>query len=392
MANEMLAKRRCASVRPPPIVELKRRLFGGGPKPEDWLDLNQAVPSYPPPEVVLNAARAAAADPAAASYTPDPGLPELRAAVAEYYGAQCGATLSAERVLVTAGANLAFSMLALAFAEPSRPVHLLTPYYFNHAMAVELCGGRVSEWRLPADLPLRDALAEGRFAAETGNLVAIVNPSNPSGRCFPRSDLEALLAHCRERGAFLVADETYLEFAPAGAEFATLTSLPDWAACGATVNTFSKSLAMTGHRVGYACAAPEVLAQVLKIQDTFVICAPHVGQRAALAGLQWDGLQAWLGERRGELASRVRTFCEALAGAASPFEIESAGAFFVYLRHPFDIDAWDVAEKLAREAGVIVLPGSCCGSEEWRRLRVAVGNVDEASLRVAAQRLSGFRV
>ena len=385
--DRMQKAERCHNVMAPPIVELKQRLFGSAGIPYGCLNLNQAVPSYPPPDVVLEAAAQAAADPSAAQYTEDAGLLELREAIARHHIDRHGAQLAADEVLVTAGANLGFSMLALAMSAPVQAVHLLTPYYFNHAMAVELCGGRVSEWRLPADESLRDALDAGEFRAEAGETVVVVNPSNPSGRCFPKEDMEALLSYAKQWGAFLVADETYLEFFPAAVSPISLTCLSVWQDNGGVVSTFSKSLAITGHRVGYVCASAELLEQILKVQDTFIICAPHVGQRAALAGLSWDGLPDWLEGHRRQMESRVRAFREAVAGSGSPFEVESAGAFFAYLRHPFDADAWDVAERLAREAQILVLPGSCCGSTEWRYVRVAVGNADEEMLVEAADRL-----
>jgi aspartate/methionine/tyrosine aminotransferase len=90
------------------------------------------------------------------------------------------------------------------------------------------------------------------------------------------------------------------------------------------------------------------------------------------------------------MESRVRAFQKALASAASAFEVESAGAFFAYVRHPFEVDSWQVAERLARQCRVLVLPGSCCGSSEWRYVRVAVGNADEDALRTAAARLAGM--
>ena len=379
---------RCLPVMPPPIVELKQRLFGSDTIPDDCLNLNQAVPSYPPPDVVLVAAGEAARTASAARYTGDAGLPELRGAIAQYHTERHQADLAPEEVLVTAGANSAFSMLAVALASAGRPVHLVTPYYFNHAMAVQLCGGQVSEWRLSSDMPLCEALDDGRFQALRGETVALVNPSNPSGRAFSRSDVESLLERTKEWGAFLIVDETYLEFFPSDGAPVSLLSVPRWQENAAVVNTFSKSLAITGHRVGYVCASAEFLGQLLKVQDAFVICAPHVGQRAALAGLRWPGLGDWLGTRRQEMDSRVRAFCEAISLSGSGFEVESSGAFFAYVRHPLDADAWEVAEQLAREASVLVLPGSCCGSSEGGYLRVAVGNAGEETLRLAAGRMA----
>ncbi|MGB2804442.1 MAG: aminotransferase class I/II-fold pyridoxal phosphate-dependent enzyme [Candidatus Zixiibacteriota bacterium] len=388
--EKILRARRCSTVMAPPIVELKRRLFGSEEIPKDCLNLNQAVPSYPPPKVVLVTAKKVAESVSGAQYTGDAGLPELREAIARYHSERHAAQLTADEVLVTAGANLGFSMLALALTAPQVPVHVLTPYYFNHAMAVELCGGRLSEWRLAADTSLREALHAGRFRAREGEIVVVVNPSNPSGRCFPKEDIESVLAHTKQWGAFLIVDETYLEFFPPTMPPVSLMSLPGWQENAAVVSTFSKSLAITGYRVGYVCGSAKLLEQILKIQDAFIICAPHIGQQAALAGLCWDGLTEWLDTRRGEMESRVRVFAEAIAVSGCPFEVESAGAFFAYLRHPFDVDAWDVVSELARDAGILVLPGSCCGSTEWRYIRVAVGNADEETLALAADRMSKF--
>jgi len=388
--DRILRSSRCSTVMAPPIVELKRRLFGSENIPKDCLNLNQAVPSYPPPDIVLTKAKEAAESVAGAQYTQDAGLPELREAIARYHSKRHAAQLTADEVLVTAGANLGFSMLALALTAAHLPVHVLTPYYFNHGMAVELCGGRLSEWRLPADTSLHEALDAGRFRAREGDMVVVVNPSNPSGRCFSKEDMESALAHTKQWGAFLVVDETYLEFFPPTVPPVSVMSLPGWQENAAMVSTFSKSLAITGYRVGYVCASARLLEQILKIQDSFIICAPRVGQEAALAGLCWDGLVEWLDMRRGEMESRVRVFQEAIAPSGCAFEVESAGAFFAYLRHPFDVDAWEVAARLAQEAGILVLPGSCCGSTEWRYIRVAVGNADEETLALAADRMTEF--
>lgn len=388
--DRILMGRRCSTVMAPPIVELNRRLFGSENIPKDCLNLNQAVPSYPPPDIVLMKAKEVAQRASGAQYTQDAGLPELREAIARYHSERHGAQLTADEVLVTAGANLGFSMLALALTVPHLPVHVLTPYYFNHGMAVELCGGRLSEWRLPADTSLHEALDAGRFRAREGEIVVVVNPSNPSGRCFPKEDMESVLAHIKQWGAYLIVDETYLEFFPQTMHSVSVMSLPGWQENAAMVSTFSKSLAITGYRVGYVCASARLLDQILKIQDAFIICAPRVGQQAALAGLCWDGLAEWLDARRGEMESRVRVFQEAISRSGCAFELESAGAFFAYLRHPYDVDSWEVAASLARDAGVLVLPGSCCGSTEWCYIRVAVGNADEETLALAAERMTEF--
>jgi len=166
---------------------------------------------------------------------------------------------------------------------------------------------------------------------------------------------------------------------------------------------------VTGYRVGYLCAAPAVIDETLKVQDTAVVCAPRPGQLAVRAGLVWDGLDDWLAARRAETDGRVRAFADALAGAAGPFTLESAGAFFAYLRHdPALVDAvttggrppadprgtmpaaWRVADRLARDCGVIALPGAPFGRHEIDALRVSVGNARPDRLREAARRMQAW--
>ena len=172
------------------------------------------------------------------------------------------------------------------------------------------------------------------------------------------------------------------------------------------LGSFSKSLAVTGHRVGYLCGAVATLRQALKVQDAAVICAPRMGQIAVLAALAWPDLDRWMADRRGEISARVRAFVQAIDARSGPFSVEHAGAFFAWLRHAETqtshllprlraagladqerVRGSEVADLLAREARVLCLPGEMAGALGQNRIRVAVGNAPESRLREAAARL-----
>ncbi len=375
----------------PPIVEFKRSIASALGGRDDVIDLSQALPSYAPPPPARDALRAAADDPSASRYTPDPGLDSLRERVAADLVRRHDASITADHVLITPGANSAFHTLAHAVVDPGDTVTLMTPYYFNHAMSVELLGGRVAEWR-PAPAGLDGVLGpDTPMPAPPGGVLVVVNPGNPTGRALAPRELSVLDERCRAEDVRLVVDETYLEFHPIGRPPITLMSRDGWPEHAAVVGTYSKSLAMAGYRVGYIAAHPHVIAACLKVQDAQVVCAPRASQLAVEAALEWPDLDGWLSDRRREIGRRVEAFVDALAGSGAPLRVESAGAFFAYVvagdRAP-DLDAPTFARELATSAGVLVLPGSPFGSREGRALRVAVGNADIPDLIAAAARLS----
>ena len=359
----MKPSRRTDRVIEPPIVALTRRLASRPPHP-DPIDLGQAVPDYAPPPPVQAALRASD-EPARARYTPDPGLPHVRDAIAADLRSRHGAKIHPEQLLLTPGANAAFHILAHVFVDPGDRVQVVTPFYFNHAMSLELLGALVeaaTETELDGDAP-----------------AVIVNPSNPTGRELGRAALDSLL----DRLSCAVVDETYLEFAH---EPATVLARDRWWERYAVVGTYSKSLSLCGHRIGYLAASEEMLDAALKVQDSAVVCAPHPAQEAVAAGLAWDGLPAWLDERRREIAARVEAFTSALAG--DRFEVVDSGAFFAYLLDRNGANDADEVLRIASDRGVIMLPGTAFGPESAPHFRVAVGNATVDRLREAARRLS----
>jgi aspartate/methionine/tyrosine aminotransferase len=390
---------RTRSVIDPPIALFKERHRDHLEGP-DLIDLSQAVPSYPPPPPVSDTIAAMAWNPAAHLYSPDPGLPECREAIAAYLRTRHGARVAAEQVLITPGANAAFHFAAAVLLDPGERAALLSPYYFNHGMSIELLGA------VSCEIPWRDALPLDAVSRSGAPVLVLVSPGNPTGRALAAEEIEGVLAWARRSGVALVIDETYLEFPLRGDGSVTAMAISGWEECAVVLGSFSKSLAMTGHRVGYLCGTPELVREALKVQDSVVICAPRIGQHAVTAALGWSGLDAWLAEQRAEIDARVAAFTSAMAEAPGALAVEHSGAFFAWLRHgPVDSerlrsrlqafghyhepcpDGDLVADLLVHEARVLALPGNSAGVLGADRLRVAVGNAAPDRLREAARRI-----
>jgi len=329
-------------------------------------------------------------------YTVDPGLPELRGAIARVLGGARGADWDPEgQVLVTAGANLAFAEVLPALVDPGDEVLLLSPYYLNHGMAVELFGARVVEVPLDparAFAPDHDAL-ERAVTARTRVLV-LVDPANPTGTVLGRSELERLLGFAEAHDLWVVSDETYEDFVlePPADGWASASSFPEHADRVVVLGSFSKSAGLSGWRVGWIAAPGELAHELLKCQDTMIICAPVAGQRGALAALEGD--RSWLEPRRDELRRRRRVVLEGLA-ESTVLETPSdacRGAMFVLLRSSRGAvtSSTDTALDLIATTGVALVPGAAFGrhAEGWLRLSYAAAGEEE--LREALRALDGY--
>jgi aspartate/methionine/tyrosine aminotransferase len=375
---------------PIPQVQAWRAGYGGGFGPA--IDLSQAVPGYLPHPNMLERLAAAAGSPAAAQYGAILGDADLREAYAADVSAIYGGRVGPENVAITAGCNQAYVAAIMALAKAGDAVLLPSPWYFNHAMTLDMLG--IEARPLPCapeagfvpDPELAETLLDARVKA-----VVLVTPNNPTGATYPPEVIARFADLCRRRGVTLLLDETYRDFMPGslGAPHALFAD-PDWGDTLVQLYSFSKAYCIPGHRVGAIAAAPAFLAQVTKIQDCVQICPPRPGQMA----LAWaiDGLRQWRAENTAEILARTAAFRKAMAEVPE-WRVDAVGAYFAYVRHPFDgVAATEVAGKLATERGVICLPGSYFGPDQNRHLRLAFANAGAAALSGLPRRLAGLEV
>ncbi len=373
---------------PIPQVQAWRASYTGGLGPS--IDLSQAVPGYPPHPKMLEKLAEAAGSPAAAQYGAILGDADLREAYAADVSAIYGGTVRADNVAITAGCNQAYVAAIMALAKAGDAVLLPSPWYFNHAMTLDMLG--IEARPLPCAPEagfVPDPELAGTLLDERVKAIVLVTPNNPTGATYPPETIARFADLCRRRGIALVLDETYRDFMPGtlGAPHGELAD-PGWAATLVQLYSFSKAYCIPGHRVGAIAAAPGLLAQVTKIQDCVQICPPRPGQIA----LAWaiDGLRQWRAENTAEILARTAAFRAAMAEVPE-WRVDAVGAYFAYVRHPFEgVTATEVAGKLATLRGVICLPGSYFGPDQDRHLRLAFANAGVSALAGLPRRLAGL--
>jgi len=371
----------------PPIPEAKAwaAAYDGSRGP--LIDLSQAVPGYPPHPDMLARLGAAAATREAASYGDILGDAALRARYAAHVSALYRARIAPDQVAITAGCNLGFVVAMMALAKAGDAVMLPCPWYFNHKMALDMLGIETVPIPCRAENGLVPHVADAeRALGDRVRAVVLVTPNNPTGAVYPPATIAAFHAFCAEPRITLVIDETYRDFLPSNAPPHGLFA--DKSRCANLIQlySFSKSYCIPGHRVGALVADPEAVGEIAKILDTLQICAP----RAAQLVLPWaiPALADWRAGNRAEIARRADAFRAAMA-ALEGWEIASIGAYFAYVRHPYDgRSGAEICEWMARERGVLCLPGTYFGPGQEAFIRVAFANVDAAGIAELPARLS----
>ncbi|WP_367026366.1 pyridoxal phosphate-dependent aminotransferase [Methylococcus sp. ANG] len=335
------------------------------------ISLGQGVAWYGPPRRALERMREFGEGPGQHRYGPVEGLPELRALMREKLERENGISLSGRTVLVTAGANMGFLNALFAIADAGDEIILPSPYYFNQEMAVRMLG--CTPVQLPTDDRFQlDLDRLERAITPRTRVVVTVSPNNPSGAVYPEAALRAVNALCRERGLFHVTDETYEYFVYDGARHFSPASLPDSAGHTISLYSLSKAYGFASWRIGYMLIPRALEPAVLKVQDTNLICAPLVSQHAAVGAMETGS--AYCREKLATTARVRRIVLDALAGLGERCRVpEAQGAFYVLVRIERGGDAFALAERLIREFGVAVIPGTAFGLDGGCYLRIAYG-------------------
>lgn len=350
------------------------------------LNLSQAAPNFPPAPVVADRIAAVAYEPTGAGYVPQQGLAPLRAALAAELTELYPGHVGGDQVLVTAGCNQAFCVVASAITKPGDNLVVALPYYFNHDMWLEVEGVE-RRYLSPGDdmLPtIEDAAA---LIDDRTRGIVLVSPGNPSGVTVPPALIGNFFELCAERDIMLVLDETYRSYRGTDAPAHDLYDRPGWSDTLVTLHSFSKDLAIPGYRVGAAVGSGEVLAEAMKLVDCVAICAPRIGQEAALAGLLEAG--DWRAEQAARIAERHVQFTEVMADAPGGYELVSSGAYFGWVRHPHaDTPTLQVVADLLSEKDTLVIPGTAFTPTDEQMLRLSFANLGEPEIAELAVRLA----
>ncbi|MBI2354128.1 MAG: aminotransferase [Deltaproteobacteria bacterium] len=374
----------------PPISEVKEWLAARPAEGPELIDLCQAVPDYPPaPELTAHLGELLA-DPLTSRYSPDEGLPEARAALCGYYERKYGALIAPSELCLTIGASQAFWLAVVTLCRAGDEMVVQAPYYFDHAMALEMLG--IRGVYAPFDEESGGLPSPARIEALIGartRAILLVTPSNPTGAITPPELLAELYELARRRNIALILDETYNEFIPAGGRPHELFARPGWGGHLVHIASFGKTLALTGYRAGMLAASRQFIRHALKAQDTMAVCQPRITQHAVRFGV--ERLEGWVAANREQMTRRHDLFRHEFLKPGNPFHLAASGAFFAWVRHPFPgLSGRQAARRMLDEAGILCLPGEVFGPGMEGYLRLAFGNIHAEMIPEAVRRFRGM--
>lgn len=341
----------------PPVIPIIHGLISKHP---DTITLGQGVVYYDPPPETETALRDFWAAPANHRYGAVWGIPPLREALCAKLEAENGIRIGDERQLVvTAGGNMAFVNALLAIADAGDEIVLISPYYFNHEMALVMANCRPLV--VPSDEGYQlDVAAIAAAVTARTRAVVTISPNNPTGAVYPREDLQAVNELCAERGIYHIHDEAYEYFTYGQYAHFSPGSLPQADRHTISLFSLSKSYGFASWRIGYMTIPTALYDAVAKIQDTVLICPPLISQVAALGALAAG--RGYCLERRGQIEQVRATVLRTLARLGDRCEpVRADGAFYVLLRLRHDGDAMELARLLVTRHRVAVLPGTAFG-------------------------------
>ena len=384
---------RVRSVAMPPIDALNTRMAEINAAGGDVISLGQSVPFFGPPPEMIEAVRDAldSFGPRLHTYGPDAGIPELREALARKLTDFNGVEVDPDRqLLVTPGSNQAFMVTMMTILDPGDEVAIASPYYFNHHMAIELCRGVVREIPLSEENGFQMTLedVESVLTPHT-KAVVIISPNNPTGTVYDPEEVVAIARSLTERGIYVITDDAYEVFCYDGTRHVSPRAVVESSELLITLGSLSKTLGMTGWRIGYIAADPGLITQALKVQDATAICAPIVAQVAAVAAL--EQMPAYPQSMIEELNER-RDLLQSVVDETSALHWHRTdGALFALVRaDAVGGDRRELESELLERAHVLTVPGSAFGSQWSDFIRISYGCSPRDRYEEALERVARF--
>lgn len=328
------------------------------------INLGLGEPDLPTPDVVRReAARVALEE--QNGYTTHAGLPALRELVAADYPKICS---TPDEVVITIGSQEALYLALLTLVDEGDEVLIPDPGFVAYPTIVRMAGGTPVTYRMPAENGFAfDAKAFCRALTPRTKVVVCISPSNPTGRVLARADLAAMADALEGTNAYVVSDEIYRELYYAGKRPASISEFRSERTV--VLGGLSKSMSMTGWRLGWLCGDADVVRSALVLHGYTTTCASTISQKAALAAWTTEAEAA-----RDSFRQTFRTRRDHLLGIlASELNLRAVapdGAFYTMVDVSAHGDSMSVAEKFL-EQGVITVPGAAFGPEGEGYLRVS---------------------
>src|SRR5215467_3940987 len=343
-------------------------------------------PDFPTPGYIVEAAQRACAEPRFHKYSPTPGLPELREAVAAKTGRDSGYQVSASQVLITNGGKQAVYEAFATLLDPGDEVLLPTPYWTTDPEAIALAGGVPVPVMTDERSGYRASVADLEEACTSRTkLLVFVSPSNPTGAVYPPEQVAEIGRWAADRGLWVITDEIYEHLVYGAARFVSMPVVaPEITDTCVVLNGVAKTYAMTGWRVGWMAGPADVIKAAANLQSHATSNVCNVAQAAALEAVSGDlsavaQMRAAFDRRRSMMTSMLNE----VPGVICPLP---EGAFYCYpsvkgvlgrqIAGQRPQTSSQLAELLLDEVDVAVVPGEAFGTDGYFRLSCALGDAD----------------
>jgi len=353
----------------------------------DVISLGIGEPDYVTPWRIREAA-IFAMERGKTGYTSNLGLPKLRHAVAKYIKRRCGVSYHpSTEVLISVGVSEALDLALRALLNPGDEVIFHEPSYVSYNPSVLLSRGKPVSVRTSSEHDFR-VLAEDieRVITPHSKALLLSFPTNPTGAILRAEDLGPIAELCSLHDLIVLSDEIYCELVYDGTEHASIAALPGMKERTVLLNGCSKSYAMTGFRVGYACAPAPMIEAMMKIHQYAIMCASNMSQEAAIEAL--ENCQKEVEIMRGDYERRRNYVVNRLNEIGLPCHTPK-GTFYVFPEiTSTGLNSTNFSLQLLRSKRVAVVPGSafgasgegfvrCCFATGFDRLKGAMDRIAE---------------
>lgn len=321
----------------------------------DTISLGQGIPDIPTPGYIRDGIiELLRTNENIGKYSLQPGLPELK----QVLGKQLGVNPDTE-LFITAGAMEALAITLLSLVNPGDEVIVFDPGYASHIEQIKLADG----------VPVFTQTVTARTKA-----ILFCQPANPTGHILSDEELKTIIDLARKNDLYIISDETYNFLVYDNKSCRSLLEFPEIRQRVIVIKSFSKQYAMTGWRVGYLIAPPDIIEEALKVHDAMVICAPTISQYAALIALTGKpypddpDIKQLLAERRDII-------CRELDQLPDLFRYQKPdGAYYILARYlKTNLSSWKFCLKLLHDTGVVTIPGSAFGPQGEHHIRFSFG-------------------
>lgn len=349
---------------------------------KEVISLSVGQPDFNTPDEIKEAAKRAL-DENKTGYTASAGIIELRRAIKDKFKEENGIKTDVENIIVTPGGKFSIYLICQSILNEGDKVGIFDPSWVSYMPNAKLAGAKV-EWMKTND-NFNPDLEYIKEKAPELKLLMLNSPNNPTGRVYSESLIKGISEVAEDNEVPIMSDECYEKLIFEGEHYSPASEFQNII----TQNSCSKPFSMTGWRIGYFTASKEIIDAAKKIQSHSVSCATSIAQYAAVEALTSESVKKKIEKMRNEFRERRDLVSKKMTDMNRIEFIKPEGAFYCFSKFDLDMDSLEFSERLLKEKGVAVTPGSAFGQNREKWIRISFANSKD-NLKKALERTEEF--